>query len=112
MDATIRSGVRRRAFLAARLPGCGEAALAFGDAVSGSMFHSISLAAPRLANRGRGFRRDLGMPHPDALDAAKQQTSNLFDDCADHYAMERERTPYFQAQLAIALPMLAGETGR
>ncbi|HEY1760871.1 MAG TPA: class I SAM-dependent methyltransferase [Bryobacteraceae bacterium] len=53
------------------------------------------------------------MPHGDALEEdAKQQTSDLFDDWAEHYATERERTPYFQAQMAIALSMLAGETGR
>lgn len=34
----------------------------------------------------------------------------LFDDCADHYASERETLPYFKAQLKIALSMLAGET--
>jgi ubiquinone/menaquinone biosynthesis C-methylase UbiE len=43
---------------------------------------------------------------------AKEQLSKEFDDCSDYYATERERTPYFQAQLDIALSMLAGKKGR
>jgi SAM-dependent methyltransferase len=35
----------------------------------------------------------------------------LFDDSADHYATDREKTPYFRAQLAIVMAMLANETG-
>ena len=33
----------------------------------------------------------------------------LFDDCVDHYATERERLPYFRAQIEIMLSMLARE---
>jgi SAM-dependent methyltransferase len=33
----------------------------------------------------------------------------LFDDCVDHYASERERLPYFRAQIDIMLSMLSGE---
>lgn len=33
----------------------------------------------------------------------------LFDDCADHYATERETLAFFQDQLAIALSMLSNE---
>ena len=34
----------------------------------------------------------------------------LFDDCVDHYATERERLPYFRAQIKIMLSMLARES--
>jgi SAM-dependent methyltransferase len=34
----------------------------------------------------------------------------LFDDCVDHYASERERLPYFRAQIEIMLSMLARES--
>jgi ubiquinone/menaquinone biosynthesis C-methylase UbiE len=46
------------------------------------------------------------------LDKEKQQVTEVFEDCADHYATEREHTPYFRAQLAIVHSMLAGERGR
>jgi ubiquinone/menaquinone biosynthesis C-methylase UbiE len=46
------------------------------------------------------------------LEKEKQQVCEVFEDCADHYATERERTPYFRAQLAIVHSMLAGERGR
>jgi ubiquinone/menaquinone biosynthesis C-methylase UbiE len=42
----------------------------------------------------------------------KQRVSEIFGNSVDHYATERERTPYFQAQLAIVYAMLAGEHGR
>ena len=35
----------------------------------------------------------------------------IFDECADHYATERERLPYFRAQIKIMLSMLSGQTG-
>jgi len=34
----------------------------------------------------------------------------LFDDCVDHYANERELLPYFRAQLKIMRSMLSGES--
>lgn len=46
------------------------------------------------------------------LDKEKQQVTEVFEDCADHYATERERTPYFRAQLRIVHKMLTGERGR
>lgn len=42
----------------------------------------------------------------------KRQACEIFEQWADHYATERERTPYFRAQLAIVISMLAGESGR
>ena len=42
----------------------------------------------------------------------KGQVCEIFEQWADHYATERERTPYFQAQLAIVVSMLAGKSGR
>jgi len=52
------------------------------------------------------------MGNSQLLDKEKQQVTEVFEDCADHYATERERTPYFRAQLAIVHSMLAGERGR
>jgi ubiquinone/menaquinone biosynthesis C-methylase UbiE len=46
------------------------------------------------------------------LEEQKQQVCEVFEDWADHYAHQRERTSYFRAQLAIVLSMLAGEHGR
>ncbi|MBV8865193.1 MAG: class I SAM-dependent methyltransferase [Acidobacteriaceae bacterium] len=42
----------------------------------------------------------------------KSQVCEIFENWAEHYATERERLPYFQAQLDIAFKMLAGESGR
>src|SRR3974390_2891953 len=42
----------------------------------------------------------------------KQLVCEAFEKSAEHYATERERTPYFQAQLSIVYSMLAGEHGR
>jgi len=39
----------------------------------------------------------------------EQAVKELFDDCVDHYASEREQLPYFRAQLKIMQSMLAGE---
>jgi len=52
------------------------------------------------------------MSETEDLDGVKRHARQLFDGCADHYASERERTPYFQAQLAIVLSMLVGQSGR
>jgi ubiquinone/menaquinone biosynthesis C-methylase UbiE len=46
------------------------------------------------------------------LETPKQQTCDAFNDRSEHYALERERLPYFQAQLNIVRTMLAGERGR
>ena len=40
-----------------------------------------------------------------------QELCGVFDDWADHYGADREKTPYFRAQLAIVLGMLAKEKG-
>ncbi len=42
----------------------------------------------------------------------KRQACEIFERWADHYATERERMPYFQAQLSIVVSMLAGKSGR
>jgi SAM-dependent methyltransferase len=42
----------------------------------------------------------------------KRQAREAFNDRAEHYALERERLPYFQTQLEIVLAMLVGERGR
>jgi ubiquinone/menaquinone biosynthesis C-methylase UbiE len=42
----------------------------------------------------------------------KRQACDAFNDRAEHYAMERERLPYFRAQLEIVLRMLTGQRGR
>ncbi len=52
------------------------------------------------------------MPQPMQLTDEKDQVCDIFERWADHYATERERTRYFQAQLAIVLSMLAGKSGR
>jgi ubiquinone/menaquinone biosynthesis C-methylase UbiE len=46
------------------------------------------------------------------MDKLKQQACEAFNDRAEHYALERGRLPYFQAQLKIFMAMLAGEHGR
>jgi len=48
----------------------------------------------------------------DPSQQAKRQVCQVFDNCVDHYDTERGDLPYFQAQLALVLPMLAGESGR
>src|ERR1700687_1490925 len=52
------------------------------------------------------------MRQPAQLADEKRQVCEIFEQWADHYATERERTPYFRAQLAIVISMLAGESGR
>jgi len=52
------------------------------------------------------------MQQPAQLTDGKRQVCEIFEQWADHYATERERTPYFRAQLAIVISMLAGESGR
>ena len=52
------------------------------------------------------------MRQPAQLTDEKGQVCEIFERWADHYATERERTPYFRAQLAIVISMLAGESGR
>ena len=52
------------------------------------------------------------MQRPAQLTDEKRQVCEIFEQWADHYATERERTPYFRAQLAIVLSMLAGQSGR
>ncbi len=52
------------------------------------------------------------MPEKESLPDPKQRVCEIFGSSADHYATERERTPYFRAQLAIVLALLAGESGR
>jgi SAM-dependent methyltransferase len=47
-----------------------------------------------------------------AEDANKRNARDLFEDLADHYARERERLPYFRAQIRNVLDMLDGESGR
>ena len=42
----------------------------------------------------------------------KQQTREIFESWAEHYATERGQLPTFRAQVDIALKMLAGESGR
>jgi SAM-dependent methyltransferase len=51
-------------------------------------------------------------PEIKSTDEVKRQAREAFNDRAEHYALERERLPYFQAQLEIVLTMLAGEGGR
>lgn len=50
---------------------------------------------------------DLGDPTP--VFEAKLRTREIFDDCGEHYATEREHTPYFKSQLAIMQRMFAKE---
>ena len=45
-------------------------------------------------------------------DEVKRQAREAFNDRAEHYALEREQLPYFQAQLEIVLSMLSEERGR
>lgn len=45
-------------------------------------------------------------------DEIKRQACEAFNDRAEHYALERERLPYFQAQIELVLAMLVGERGR
>ena len=52
------------------------------------------------------------MQPPVQLADEKRQACEMFEQWAGHYATERERTPYFRAQLAIVISMLAGESGR
>jgi len=52
------------------------------------------------------------MQQPVQLADEKRQACEIFEQWAYHYATERERTPYFRAQLAIVISMLAGESGR
>ncbi len=40
----------------------------------------------------------------------EQAFKEIFDDCVDHYAHERELLPYFRAQIEIMLSMLSCET--
>jgi ubiquinone/menaquinone biosynthesis C-methylase UbiE len=42
----------------------------------------------------------------------KHQTARVFEEWAEHYDTDRVRTPYFQAQLRIALSMLGDSSGR
>ena len=51
-------------------------------------------------------------PEIESPDEVKRRAREAFNDRAEHYALERERLPYFQAQLEIVLTMLAGEGGR
>ena len=45
---------------------------------------------------------------PGAVPELKQGAREVFEGCGDHYATERERLPYFQAQMAIMLSMMEG----
>jgi SAM-dependent methyltransferase len=47
-----------------------------------------------------------------SLKGEKRQAREMFEQWVDHYATERERTPYFRAQVAIVISMLAGKSGR
>ena len=51
------------------------------------------------------------MKRPTQLGDEKKLAVDIFEDCAAHYATERERTPYFQAQLKIVESMLDGAKG-
>jgi ubiquinone/menaquinone biosynthesis C-methylase UbiE len=51
-------------------------------------------------------------PEIESPDDVKRQARVAFNDRAEHYALERERLPYFRAQLEIVLTMLARESGR
>jgi SAM-dependent methyltransferase len=51
-------------------------------------------------------------PEIESADQVKRQAREAFNGRAEHYALERERLPYFQAQLEIVLTMLDGESGR
>jgi ubiquinone/menaquinone biosynthesis C-methylase UbiE len=52
------------------------------------------------------------MQQPTQLVDEKRQACEIFEQWADHYATERERTPYFKSQLAIVISMLAGKSGQ
>ena len=54
----------------------------------------------------------MAKPEIESPDEVKRQAREAFNDRAEHYALERERLPYFQAQLKIVLAMLTGEGGR
>ena len=54
----------------------------------------------------------MSKPGIESPDEVKRQAREAFNDRAEHYALERERLPYFQAQLRIVLAMLTGEGGR
>jgi SAM-dependent methyltransferase len=42
----------------------------------------------------------------------RREVREFFQNCAEHYATEREHLPYFRAQLGIVSKMLAGKSGR
>ena len=52
------------------------------------------------------------MGHSGSQEEIKHQVCEIFEDWAEHYATERERLPYFRAQLEIVFKMLAGKSGR
>jgi SAM-dependent methyltransferase len=52
------------------------------------------------------------MPGAIHVEGMKRQACEIFDARAIAYAAERERAPYFRAQLGIVLSMLAGQRGR
>ena len=53
------------------------------------------------------------MPVPDIPDEIhKRQARDVFEDQAAHYDTERERLPYFKAQVRHMVSMLAGQKGR
>jgi ubiquinone/menaquinone biosynthesis C-methylase UbiE len=52
------------------------------------------------------------MQQPAQSEDEKHQVCEIFEQWAPHYATERERTPYFRAQVAIVSSMLAGKSGR
>ena len=60
----------------------------------------------------RVWKKRMLEPEIESPDDVKRQAREAFNDRAEHYALERERLPYFQAQLEIVLTMLAGEGGR
>jgi ubiquinone/menaquinone biosynthesis C-methylase UbiE len=58
------------------------------------------------------MKKQVAKPGIESPDEVKQQAREAFNDRAEHYALERERLPYFQAQLEIVLRMLDGEGGQ
>ena len=58
------------------------------------------------------LEKQMAKPGIESPDEVKRQAREAFNDRAEHYALERERLPYFQAQLKIVLAMLTGEGGR
>src|SRR5581483_3964640 len=52
------------------------------------------------------------MPIEPSSETWKSQSLALFDSEVEHYALERERMPYFVAQLRLMLEMIGTRRGR